>query len=65
MLDMTQPVGDASTQIEVNAQGIGSMLVFVSWDNVVSLHTALPNGQQPLASMEELEELAVLVDGRL
>ncbi len=65
MQDMVLPIGDASIQIELNAEGIGSMLVFIKGDEVVSLHTAQPEGQQPLVSLEGLEELAKLVAGRL
>ena len=62
---MTPPIGDTSGQAEVNAEGIGSMLVFTSGDKVVSLHTAQPEGQQPLLCLERLEELAELVASRL
>ena len=65
MQDMTQPIGDASIQLELNAQGIGSMLVFLSGDRVVSLHTAQSDDQQPLVSLEGLEALARLVASRL
>ena len=50
MQAMDTPIGDASSEIDVNAQGIGSMLVFKKGDKVVSLHTAQPEGQQPLAA---------------
>ncbi len=29
LVNMTTPIGDASAELEVNAQGIGSMLVFI------------------------------------
>ncbi len=64
MQDMTQPIGDASIQSELNAQGIGSMLVFLQGDVVVMLHTAQPDDQEPLLSLEGLEELAWMT-GRL
>ena len=62
---MDSPIGDASFEIEVNAQGIGSMLVFIKGDKLVSLHTAQPEGEGPLLSLEGLEDLADLVASRL
>ncbi len=62
---MASPIGEASAQVEVNANGIDSMLVFLKGDKVVSLHTAQPEGQEPLLSLESLEELAELVASRL
>ena len=63
--EMPSPIGDTSAQIEVNAEGIGSMLFFLSGDKVVSMHTAQSEGQLPLVSLKDLEELAVIVVGRL
>ena len=63
--EMSSPIGEASAQVEVNAQGIGSILVFLKGDKVISLHTAQPEGQEPLLSLESLEELAKLVASRL
>jgi hypothetical protein len=65
MQAMDSPIGDASFEIEVNAQGIGSMLVFIKGDKLVSLHTAQPDGQRPLMPLEGIEELAELVASRL
>ena len=62
---MTPPIGDISGQVEVNAEGIGSMLVFSSGDKVISMHTIQSEGQPPLVSLEDLEELAALVASRL
>ena len=45
MVSMTTPIGDTSAEIEVNAQGIGSILVFIKGDRVVMLHTAQPEGE--------------------
>ena len=63
--EMPSPIGDTSSQVEVNAEGIGSMLVFMSGDKVVSMHTAQSEGQSPLVSLEDLEELAALVVSKL
>jgi hypothetical protein len=65
MQDMDSPFGDASFQIEVNAQGIGSMFVFIKGDKLVSMHTAQPKGEGPLLSLEGLKDLADLVASRL
>ena len=65
MQDMASPIGDASLEIEVNAEGIGSMFVFIRGDKLVSLHTAQPEGQRPLLPLESLKELPELVASRL
>ena len=62
---MTPPIGTISGQVEMNAGGIGSMLVFMSGDKVVSMHTTQAEGQSPLLTLEDLEELAALVVSRL
>ena len=62
---MDSPIGDASFEIEVNAQGIGSMLVFIKGDKLISLHTAQPEGEGPLLSLEGLKDLADLVASRV
>ena len=62
---MPQPIGYASIQVEFNAQGIGSVLVFIQGDKVIQMHTSQPEGEEPLLSLERLEELAELVAGRL
>ena len=62
---MTPPIGDISARVELNAEGIGSMLVFTSGDKVVSMHTMQSEGLSPLVSLEDLEELAALVMSRL
>ena len=41
------------------------MFVFIQGDKLVSLHTAQPEGEGPLLSLEELEQLAELVASRL
>ena len=65
MTSMTTPIGDASAEIEVNAQGIGSMLVFIYGDKVVSLHTTQAAEYEPLVSLEGLKDMADLVKSRL
>ena len=65
MQGMDPAIADASAQVEVNAQGIGSILVFLAGDRVVLLHTAQSDDQQPLASLQGIEELARVVASRL
>ena len=60
-----KPIGDASAQLDVNAQGIGSILTFHEGEYAVSLDTAQPESQRPLLPLEGLEELAQLVVSRL
>jgi hypothetical protein len=62
---MPTPIGEASAQLELNVQMIGSMLVFVQGDKFISVHTAQPDGVDPLVSLEGLEVLARLVADRL
>jgi hypothetical protein len=63
--DMAQPIGDASALARADDRGIGSILVFVKGDRVVTLHTAQAEGEQPLLSSESLEELARTAEQRL
>ena len=63
--EMPSPIGDTSAQVAVNAEGIRSMLVFLSRDKVVSLHTTKSPEQAPLVSLETLGELAALVVSEL
>ena len=64
MQETDRTIGNASIEVEVNAQGIGCMLVFIKGDRLVSLHTAQPDDQEPLVSLAGLEELAELVASR-
>ena len=58
-------LGDAFAEFEFNAQGIGSVLVFIKGDKAIQLHTSITEGQQPLVSLEGLEQLAGIVDQKL
>lgn len=62
---MSLPIGDTSAEVEVNAHGIGSMIVFTEGDKLVQLHTAMPAGEETLVALEGLEELARIVETRL
>lgn len=59
------PVGDESFEIQVNEVGVGVLLVFKKGDKAVTLHTAQPDGDEPLVSVEGLEELARSVERKL
>ena len=63
--ELAASFGDTSYRIELNAQGIGSMLVMLEGDKLLSLHTAKSEGRPALVSLEDLEELARLVLSRL
>jgi len=62
---MSPPIGDASAQVEANAQGVGSIVVFIKGDKLVQLHTVQPDSEQPLISLAGLEQLAEIVVSRL
>jgi hypothetical protein len=65
LLPMDTTVGDLSALAEFNNQGIGSMLVFIQGNAMVSLHTTVGAGQLPLMTRESLVEMATLVSDRL
>ena len=58
-------IGDLSAEVHVNAQGIGSVFVFVRRDKLVSLHTSQPEGEPPLISFEGLQQLAQMAERNL
>lgn len=62
---MDPPLGDRSVEIELNAVGFGSMIIFIKGDKVVLLHSVQPDGQQPLTSLKGLEQLAQIVEEKL
>ncbi|MAF53208.1 MAG: hypothetical protein CL694_09385 [Chloroflexi bacterium] len=65
MFQMTPSIGYASAHVDVNAGGIGSMVVFVSGDKLVTLHTAQDDSLLPLVSISAIETLAKVVAARL
>ena len=62
---MDPPIGDESFQVLVDANKVGGLIVFKKGDKAVTLHTAQPNGEEHLVSLEGLEELARRVAGKL
>ncbi|HAL47097.1 MAG TPA: hypothetical protein DCP37_05035 [Dehalococcoidia bacterium] len=65
MFQMTLSIGYASAHVDVNAGGIGGMVVFVSGDKLVTLHTAQDDSLLPLVSISAIETLAKVVAARL
>lgn len=65
MVPISNTIGEASAELEVNSGGIGGMLIFVAGDAMVSFHTAQPDGTSPMVTIKGLRELAKLVAGRL
>ena len=62
---MSLPIGDTSAEVEVNAEGIGSVIVSIKGDKFIQLHTAMPVGEEALVGLEGLEELIRIVESRL
>ncbi len=63
--DMAIPIGEASAKVDVNTQGIGSIIVFLLGDRTVSFHTATQEGESPVVNLNALEELARIAEERL
>ncbi len=59
-------IGEIAVELEAN-RGIGdsTMLVFLKRDMMVMIHTAQPDGMEPLVSTEGLRQLAKTVAGRI
>ena len=57
--------GGTAYRVQMNFLGIGSMLVVVKGDKLLSFDTAISEGQPPLVTLEGLDELAALVVTRL
>ena len=62
---MLPPIGNASSEMEVNAGGIGSNVIFLRGDKLVTLHTGMPDGAEALTDLAGLRELARTIDRRL
>jgi len=60
---MQKPIGDDSLQL--NSEGIGSIVVFLKGDKLVQLHTAMAVGESPIVNLSGLVELANRVEGKL
>lgn len=65
LLPMDPAVGDRSAGAEFEDQTIGSMLVFIQGNAVVSLHTVEIKGHPPVVTLPGLEGLGKLVSDRL
>ncbi len=62
---MNLSIGDTSAEVEVNAQGIGSIILFREGDQLIELYTVMPAGEETLVDLEGLEELARIAESRL
>ena len=62
---MDPAIGHASAQMQAEIGEVGSNLVFVKRDKLVTLHTTRPHGEEALVDLEGLRNLARLVEGRL
>ena len=62
---MTTPIGHASAQMVANAAGIGSNIVFLRSDILVTLHTGMSEGAEPLTDIAGLRDLAKIIDQRI
>ncbi|MFQ5969190.1 MAG: hypothetical protein ACE5J2_01660 [Nitrososphaerales archaeon] len=60
---MDPPIGDASFEVEVNTQEVGSFVIFIKADKVIELHTA--SLAEPIVDLKGLEGLAKIVEERL
>ena len=49
---MDPPMGDKSFQDLLDDIGVGGFIVFKKGDKAVTLHTAQPNGEEHLVSLE-------------
>ena len=58
-------IGDASVELEVNANGVGSIVMFLRGDKLVALQTSKPDNEEALADLDGLTGLARLVESRL
>ena len=67
MQRMDPSIADASARVEFGpeVQAIGSKLMFLAGDRVVELESRWFDDQQPMLSLEGIEELARLVASRL
>ncbi len=59
------PVGRDSYQLVANAEGIGTIIGFLSGPYVLQLHTTKPDGWAPLVGPQSLQDLAGTVQERL
>lgn len=57
-------IDNDSIRVEVNAQGIGSMLVLLKDDRLMALHTTFSSGNSAIISLDGLETLAEIASNR-
>ena len=62
---MQKSIGDESYGVELNSNGMGSVVIFLKGDRFVQLHTAMPDGESPIVDLDALKELANKVEEKL
>ena len=62
---MESPIGHASAEIDANIAGLGSNIVFIKGDKLITLHTIMPEGELPLTGLEGLRQLARIIEQKL
>ena len=62
---MESPIGHASAEIDANIAELGSNIVFIKADKLITLHTIMPEGELPLTDLEGLRQLARIIEKKL
>ena len=62
---MESPIGHASAEIDANIAELGSNIVFIKADKLITLHTIMPEGESPLTDLEGLRQLARIIEKKL
>ena len=60
-----QSIWVIQVKVAVNAGGVGSFAGFQDGVHAIQLHTAMPEGETPLADVDELVSMAQVVKERL
>lgn len=58
-------LGPRSYEVVVDSGGVGSFVVFQKGVNVISVHTAMPEGETPVQDVDELASIAKMVNAKL
>ena len=58
-------LGDRSFKLEANRSGVGGFVVFRNGVHLVQVSTAMPAGETPLFTLDQLEQLATTIESKL
>ena len=58
-------LGNRSFKLEANRDGVGSFVVFLDGVNLIQISTAMPDEEDPLFNLQQLEELAATIYSKL